>query len=70
MFRGLIGRAAVLAAATAGCLALAAGGASAQQTVAQIKQRGMLNCGVDTGIPGFAYQDTAGKWIGFDVDYC
>lgn len=30
----------------------------------------MLNCGTDTGIPGFAFQDNAGKWMGFDVDYC
>lgn len=44
--------------------------AHAQATVAAIKQRGTLNCGVDSGIPGFAYQDKAGKWIGFDVDYC
>ncbi len=44
--------------------------AQAQSIVAAIKQRGMLNCGVDTGIPGFAYQDKAGKWIGLDVDYC
>ena len=44
--------------------------AQAQSVVAAIKQRGMLNCGTDTGIPGFAYQDKAGKWIGFDVDYC
>ncbi len=44
--------------------------AFAQATVAAIKQRGMLNCGVDAGIPGFAYQDKAGKWVGFDVDYC
>jgi general L-amino acid transport system substrate-binding protein len=44
--------------------------AQAQSVVAAIKQRGMLNCGTDTGIPGFAYQDKAGKWIGFDIDYC
>ena len=44
--------------------------ASAQATVAAIKARGMLNCGVDSGIPGFAYQDKTGKWLGFDVDYC
>ncbi len=39
-------------------------------TAAAIKQRGQLICGTDTGIPGFAYQDNAGKWVGFDVDYC
>lgn len=61
----------VLAAtACAAVAALSASPAFAQATVAAIKQRGMLNCGVDLGIPGFAYQDKAGKWIGFDVDYC
>jgi general L-amino acid transport system substrate-binding protein len=39
-------------------------------TVGQIKQRGQLSCGVDSGIPGFAFQDNAGKWQGFDIDYC
>ena len=39
-------------------------------TVGQIKQRNQLSCGVDSGIPGFAFQDNAGKWQGFDVDYC
>ncbi len=39
-------------------------------TVNAIKQRGQLVCGTDTGIPGFAFQDNAGKWLGFDVDYC
>ena len=27
-------------------------------------------CGVDTGIPGFAFQDSAGKWQGLDIAYC
>ena len=39
-------------------------------TVETIKKRGQLACGVDTGIPGFAFQDSAGAWHGFDVDYC
>lgn len=39
-------------------------------TVEAIKKRGQLVCGVDTGIPGFAYQDSAGAWHGFDVAYC
>jgi general L-amino acid transport system substrate-binding protein len=39
-------------------------------TVEAIKKRGMLACGVDTGVPGFATQDNAGKWVGFDVAYC
>src|SRR5438477_11746646 len=40
------------------------------QTLEAIKKRGQLICGVDTGIPGFAFQDSAGKWQGLDVAYC
>jgi general L-amino acid transport system substrate-binding protein len=39
-------------------------------TVTAIKARGALACGVDTGIPGFAFQDSKGAWRGFDVAYC
>jgi general L-amino acid transport system substrate-binding protein len=39
-------------------------------TVEGIAKRGALACGVDTGIPGFAFQDSAGTWKGFDVAYC
>lgn len=39
-------------------------------TLDAVKKRGQLICGVDTGIPGFAYQDAAGKWQGLDVSYC
>ena len=49
-------------------------GARAQEvhspTLDAVKQRGMLNCGVDTGIPGYAFQDSAGKWQGLDVAFC
>ena len=39
-------------------------------TVDGIKRRGTLLCGVDTGIPGFAFQDSTGTWQGFDIAYC
>lgn len=39
-------------------------------TVDAIKKRGVLSCGVDTGVPGFATQDNSGKWVGFDIAYC
>jgi len=39
-------------------------------TMDAVKKRGQLNCGVDTGIPGYAYQDSAGKWQGLDVALC
>ncbi len=39
-------------------------------TIAAVKQRGELICGVDTGMPGYASQDSTGEWRGLDVDYC
>ncbi len=35
-----------------------------------VKQRKMLNCGVDPGLAGFATVDSQKQWSGFDVDYC
>jgi general L-amino acid transport system substrate-binding protein len=57
-------------------LSIISGGHASAQTAVQsptldaIKQRGELACGIDTGIPGFAFQDANGKWQGFDVAYC
>jgi len=48
----------------------AADQASAQATIAQIKQRGAMNCGVDPGLAGFAFKDDKGIWRGLDIDYC
>jgi general L-amino acid transport system substrate-binding protein len=39
-------------------------------TVEAIKKRGMLVCGIDVGVPGFASQDNTGKWNGLDISYC
>jgi general L-amino acid transport system substrate-binding protein len=39
-------------------------------TLDAVKKRGQLICGVDTGIPGFAFQDASGKWQGLDIAYC
>ena len=39
-------------------------------TLEDVKARGVLNCVVSTGIAGFAYPDEAGKWHGFDIDFC
>jgi general L-amino acid transport system substrate-binding protein len=58
------------AAAVAAVLGLAAALPAGAQTLAQVKQRGTLNCGVDTGAPGFAVKDDKGKWVGLDVDFC
>lgn len=39
-------------------------------TLAAIKRRGRLNCGVHQGLVGFAYTDNRGQWRGFDADFC
>jgi len=48
---------------------LAAGGAAAG-TLDDVKARGTLNCGVTTGLVGFAAPDANGEWQGFDVAVC
>ena len=39
-------------------------------TADDVKARGTLNCGVTTGVPGFAQPDAEGVWQGFDVAVC
>ena len=39
-------------------------------TLDAVKKRGELICGVDTGIPGYAFQDASGEWKGLDIAYC
>mgnify|MGYP006104919381 FL=1 len=48
---------------------LAAGLVSAG-TLDDVKARGTLNCGVSTGVPGFAQPDANGVWQGFDIAVC
>ena len=54
---------------TATAAALLAGGAMAD-TLADVKARGVLNCGVNAGLAGFAAPDANGNWQGFDVAVC
>ena len=58
---------AILGAMTAA--GLSAGMASAA-TLDDVKARGTLNCGVTTGLVGFAAPNAAGEWEGFDVGVC
>src|SRR6056297_800349 len=46
------------------------GGAAAAATLDDVKARGELNCGVTTGLVGFAAPDANGVWEGFDVAVC
>ena len=50
-------------------LVLAASAASAT-TLEDVKAKGFLQCGVNTGLAGFASPNDKGEWSGFDVDYC
>ena len=45
-------------------------GAAMAGTLDDVKARGKLNCGVTTGVPGFAEPDANGVWQGFDVAVC
>ncbi|MEM7519962.1 MAG: amino acid ABC transporter substrate-binding protein [Pseudomonadota bacterium] len=47
-----------------------AAGVAAAGTLDDVKARGKLNCGVTTGLVGFAAPDANGEWKGFDVAVC
>jgi general L-amino acid transport system substrate-binding protein len=49
--------------------ALFASGAQAA-TLKEVKDRGVLRCGVNTGLAGFAAPDDKGEWRGIDADFC
>jgi len=44
--------------------------AAATTTLKTVRDRGELNCGVNTGLPGFSQPDENGHWTGIDVDTC
>jgi len=47
-----------------------AAGMSQASTLEEVKARGSLNCGVTTGLTGFAEPNASGVWEGFDVAVC
>ncbi|MEL7257001.1 MAG: amino acid ABC transporter substrate-binding protein [Pseudomonadota bacterium] len=59
----------IFGALTVAGMAAAASVASAG-TLDDVKARGKLNCGVTTGLVGFAAPDANGNWDGFDVGVC
>jgi len=59
--RTLIGAGAVLAIAAASVSA---------KTLDDVKKKGYLDCGISTGLAGFAFTDNQGKWQGFDPAVC
>jgi general L-amino acid transport system substrate-binding protein len=67
-----LGRATLRWALAAYAFAIAGSGYSAESspTLAAVKARGSLVCGVNEGLPGFSNVDERGLWTGFDVDFC
>ena len=44
--------------------------ATSSKVLSAVRKRGYVACGVNPGLPGFAYPDFRGAWRGFDVDFC
>ena len=65
----MLGRGLAAAAAFA-CALSAAGTAAAQQTLAAVKARGQLVCGINPSVPGFSLPDSRGEWQGLDAEMC
>ncbi len=49
---------------------LATTGISQAGTLDDVRAKGHLQCGINTGLAGFAFTDDAGNWQGFDVAIC
>ncbi|KMQ74828.1 amino acid ABC transporter substrate-binding protein [Marinobacter subterrani] len=50
--------------------AFTASTANAATTLEAVKDKGHLQCGVTSGLPGFSQPDENGNWTGIDVDTC
>ncbi len=44
--------------------------AAADGTLEVVKARGVVQCGINVGLAGFAEVSNEGEWRGFDVDFC
>jgi len=69
----LINRIALAVSLAIGPVAIGLNAAQAEvnsPTLDAVKKRGQLICGIDTGIPGYAFQDSSGEWQGLDVSLC
>ena len=51
-------------------LGLTPASVGAGETLARVKSRKVLRCGVSEGLIGFSFKDAAGQWTGMDVDFC
>ena len=60
----------MIASVVVGLAAGLAATAASAATLDQIKQRGFIQCGANTGLAGFGVPDDKGNWTGLDVDLC
>ena len=51
-------------------LGFLATGAAQAGTLDDVREKGHLQCGINTGLVGFAFTDDQGNWKGFDVALC
>jgi general L-amino acid transport system substrate-binding protein len=51
-------------------LAVLLASAASASTLDEVKKRGEIRCGVNSGLPGLSEQDANGRWRGLDVDFC
>ncbi len=59
----------IIASALGAVFALGVGAATAG-TLEDVKAKGFVQCGVNTGLPGFSVSDAKGEWKGLDADFC
>ncbi len=57
-------------AAATGLAAMVAAGSASAGTLDTVKGKGMITCGVSTGVAGFSIADSTGKYTGIDADTC
>ena len=50
--------------------AVFAASAASATTLDDVKAKGFLQCGVNTGLAGFSAPNDKGEWTGLDVDFC
>ncbi len=60
----------LVAAGAALMIATAAPASAQQSTLDAVKAKDFVQCGVNTGLPGFSAPDSQGVWRGIDVDVC
>ena len=51
-------------------LGLSFTGISSAGTLDDVRAKGHVQCGINTGLTGFAFTDDQGNWQGFDVALC